>query len=113
MTRKEEEKTSQCYKLCRWGAGFLASLLFFVGSFMLFPYVESLLNGVWYFSVMFLAASILMAVRSGMELFSFLSKCHCKSLNCLTVSLTFFGWFLFLIGSILGCPQFDFRNKRD
>jgi len=113
MTHKEEEKDLKCYKWCQWGAGFLAALLFFVGSFMLFPYVESVIEGVWYFSVMFLTASILMVIRTAMELSSFSCGCHCKSVNCLAVAITFLAWFTFTVGSVLGSPPFDLRNDRD
>lgn len=80
---------------------------------MLFPYVESIIDGVWYFSVMFLGGSILMLIRGGMEIFYLVCSCNFKAMNCITVIISFMGWMIFFVGSALGSPIFDFRNHRD
>ena len=44
------------------------SLLLYLGSFMLFPYILSVSDGIWYYSVMFLCASIFLVINAGIDL---------------------------------------------
>lgn len=47
-----------------WGLNISSFLLLYVGSFLLYPYVFTLTDGIWYSSSMFLIASSLLFLNA-------------------------------------------------
>lgn len=82
--------------LCYVGGGLLASALFYVGSLMLFPFVFSVTDGIWYSSSLFLAGSIIVFLSSTSQAVYSWFRCRTTCKGVLIQVLSLGGWFAFL-----------------
>lgn len=95
------------------GGSLFASALFYLGSLMLFPFVFSITDGIWYSSSMFLLGSAIMFVSYVLEALHSWIRCRTTWKGVLIQVLSLIGWLGMLAGSILGSPNYDLRFHRD
>lgn len=94
-------------------AGLGGSVLLYLASFLLFPYVFTLLDGIRYSSSMVLLGTLLLAVSVMWEVLRSWFCCQTTLKRLLVQIIELLGWIAFLVGAVLGSPHFDLRFHRD